>query len=95
MKCTQEKAVIDLCVRNGFAKKVVETYGVSRMVLYQWKRQLLRTGGSKTMLNDAIQTLNPEEHHIDHSNRGGHCHWSGWIERMEKTRLIRSKLLTE
>ena len=43
-----------------------------------------------TMLDDAIQTLNPDEHPIVHSDRGGHYRWPGWIERMEKAGLIRS-----
>ena len=45
----KEQAVIDLCARNGAAKDVAEAHGVSRVTLYEWKKQLLGTGGSTAM----------------------------------------------
>ena len=45
----KEQAVIDLCARNGSAKEVAEAHGVSRITLYEWKKQLLGTGGSTVM----------------------------------------------
>ena len=44
IKCPQEKkeqAVIDFCARQGSAQTVAETYDVSRVSLYKWKKQLL------------------------------------------------------
>ena len=49
IKCSQEKkekAVIDLCARNGSAQEVAKNHGVSREVLYKWEKQLLGLGGS-------------------------------------------------
>ena len=43
-----------------------------------------------TMLDKAIATLGKDEHPIVHSDRGAHYRWPGWIERMEKSGLIRS-----
>lgn len=43
-----------------------------------------------TMLDNAINTLSSGEHPIVHSDRGAHYRWPGWIERMEKSKLIRS-----
>ena len=43
-----------------------------------------------TMLDNAICTLNKNEHPIVHSDRGCHYRWPGWIERMEKAGLTRS-----
>lgn len=37
----KEQAVIDLCARNGSAAEVAQRHGVSRVTLYQWKKQLL------------------------------------------------------
>lgn len=37
----KEQAVIDLCARNGSAIEVAQRHGVSRVTLYQWKKQLL------------------------------------------------------
>ena len=45
----KEQAVLDLCARNGSAKEVAEAHGVSRITLYEWKKQLLGTGGSTAM----------------------------------------------
>ncbi len=42
------------------------------------------------MLDLAIETLGDEEKPILHSDRGGHYRWPGWLERIEKTGLIRS-----
>lgn len=42
-----------------------------------------------TMLNHAISQLNSDEHPIIHSDRGCHYRWPGWIERMDKAKLIR------
>lgn len=43
-----------------------------------------------TMLDNAISTLKSCEHPIIHSDRGAHYRWSGWIERMNEAKLIRS-----
>ena len=43
-----------------------------------------------TMLDEAIQTLNENEHPIVHSDRGAHYRWPGWIERMDAAELTRS-----
>ena len=45
----KEQAVIDLCARNGSAKDVAEAHGVSRVTLYEWKKQVLGTGGCTIM----------------------------------------------
>ena len=43
-----------------------------------------------TMLDNAIGTLNENEHPIVHSDRGAHYRWPGGIERMENAGLTRS-----
>ena len=43
-----------------------------------------------SMLDEAILSLNDEEHPIIHSDRGAHYRWPGWIERMERAGLTRS-----
>lgn len=43
-----------------------------------------------SMLDNAIRTLNPNEHPLVHSDRGCHYRWSGWIERMNNAGLTRS-----
>lgn len=43
-----------------------------------------------TMLEMAIETLEPSERPIVHSDRGCHYRWPGWIERMEAAGLTRS-----
>lgn len=43
-----------------------------------------------SMLDEAILSLNDEEHLIIHSDRGAHYRWPGWIERMERVGLTRS-----
>ena len=45
----KEQAVIDLCARNGTAKEIAEAHGVSCVVLYRWRKQLLGSGGSTVM----------------------------------------------
>ncbi len=48
LSCEQkEEAVLDLCSRDGPAKEVAATYGVSRTALYKWKNGLL---GKEPML---------------------------------------------
>jgi len=42
------------------------------------------------MLDIATTTLRNGEYPIVHSDRGGHYRWPGWINRMEKSGLIRS-----
>lgn len=37
----KEQAVIDLCARAGSAREIAESHGVSRVTLYEWKKQLL------------------------------------------------------
>lgn len=43
-----------------------------------------------TMLDNAIAQLDNGEKPIVHSDRGCHYRWPGWIERMNKAKLIRS-----
>lgn len=43
-----------------------------------------------TMLDNAIAQLDDGEKPIVHSDRGCHYRWPGWIERMNKAKLIRS-----
>lgn len=45
----KEKAVISLCSRSKPAKEVADEIGVSREVLYNWKRQLLKEGREPKM----------------------------------------------
>ena len=45
----KEQAVISLCSRSSPAKEVANEIGVSREVLYNWKRQLLIEGCDQTM----------------------------------------------
>ncbi|MCK9471896.1 MAG: hypothetical protein M0Q88_09110 [Bacilli bacterium] len=42
------------------------------------------------MLDEAVLSLNENENPIIHSDCGCHFRWLGWIERIEKARLIRS-----
>ena len=49
----KEQAVIDLCARAGSAKEIAETHGVSRITLYEWKKQLLGGGKSAAMPRNA------------------------------------------
>ena len=43
-----------------------------------------------SMLDNAINKLDKNEHPIVHSDRGCHYRWPGWIERMDNANLIRS-----
>ena len=43
-----------------------------------------------TMLDNVISTLLDNEHPIVHSDRDCHYRWLGWINRMNKAKLIRS-----
>lgn len=43
-----------------------------------------------SMLDMATSTLSEQERPILHSDRGGHYRWSGWLERIEQSGLIRS-----
>lgn len=43
-----------------------------------------------SMLDDALGLLSDSEKPILHSDRGCHYRWPGWIERMERSGLIRS-----
>lgn len=43
-----------------------------------------------TMLSDAINTLEPNEQPLVHSDRGCHYRWPGWISLIEKANLSRS-----
>lgn len=45
----KEQAVIDLCARNRSAEEVAQRHGVSRVTLYQWKKQLLSQEQCVTM----------------------------------------------
>ena len=42
------------------------------------------------MLEDAFGTLLPSEHPLEHTDRGCHYRWTGWIERMQAAGLTRS-----
>lgn len=59
----KEQAVIDLCSRAGSAKEIAEAHGVSRITLYEWKKQLLG-GGNRTIMpkkRDAVKTKCPDK----------------------------------
>lgn len=43
-----------------------------------------------SMLDNAINLLTPNEKPILHTDRGAHYRWTGWIERMDKSGLVRS-----
>lgn len=43
-----------------------------------------------SMLKDAVDTLNSNEHPLIHTDRGCHYRWPGWISGMEDAGLIRS-----
>ena len=45
----KRRAVIDLCSRSSAAESVAKSVGVSRQVLYMWKRKLLEKGVSTAM----------------------------------------------
>ena len=45
----KEQAVIDLCARVGSAREIAELHGVSRVTLYEWKKQLLGGEGHASM----------------------------------------------
>ena len=49
----KEQAVIDLCARAGSAKEIAQAHGVSRITLYEWKKQLLGGGKSAAMPQNA------------------------------------------
>lgn len=43
-----------------------------------------------SMLDDAISTLNDNEHPLDDKDRDCHYRWTGWISRMENAGLQRT-----
>lgn len=43
-----------------------------------------------TMLDYAVQTLQPGEHPVIHSDRGSHYRWPEWIRRTDNAKLTRS-----
>lgn len=43
-----------------------------------------------TMLDHAVQTLQPGEHPVIHSDRGSHYRWPEWIRRTDNAKLTRS-----
>ena len=43
-----------------------------------------------TMLDHAVQTLQPGEYPVIHSDRGSHYRWPEWIRRTENAKLTRS-----
>lgn len=43
-----------------------------------------------SMLDNAINLLTPNEKPILHTDRGAHYRWTGWIERMDESGLVRS-----
>jgi len=42
-----------------------------------------------TMLDHAVQTLQPDERPVTHSERGSHYRWPEWIRRIDSARLVR------
>lgn len=55
----KEQAVISLCSRNKPAKEVAQEIGVSRVVLYSWKRQLLKEGSIRPMTKQNKASITP------------------------------------
>lgn len=43
-----------------------------------------------TMLDHAVQTLQPGEQPVIHTDRGSHYRWPGWIRRVDNAKLTRS-----
>ncbi len=43
-----------------------------------------------TMLDHAVQTLQPDEHPVIHSDGGAHYRWPEWIRRTDNAKLVRS-----
>ncbi len=57
----KQDAVISLCSRDGSAKKVAETIGVSRARLYNWKTKMLGKGGNKVQKDKQETSLSEEK----------------------------------
>ena len=56
----KEQAVIDLCSRAGSAKEIADQHGVSRVTLYEWKKQLLGKERACTMPRQKKCDLKPQ-----------------------------------
>lgn len=57
----KEQAVIDLCSRAGSAKEIADRHGVSRVTLYEWKKQLLGEERSCSMPRQKPHTAKVSE----------------------------------
>ena len=55
----KEQAVIDLCSRAGTAKEIAAQHSVSRITLYEWKKQLLGKERSCAMSRQIKRDLEP------------------------------------
>lgn len=65
----KEQAVISLCSRSKSAREVANEIGVSREVLYNWKRQLLSEGRERTMTKkDKVSKASTNNEHEDQTN---------------------------
>lgn len=53
----KEQAVVDLCTRSGSAQDVAEQHGVSRYMLYNWKKQLLGDRSAAKMKQEPKMSL--------------------------------------
>lgn len=57
----KREAVIDLCSRNGSANDIAQSHGVSRVTLYEWKKQLLDKEQGTAMPKKNGSALSNEE----------------------------------
>ena len=57
----KEQTVIDLCSRAGSAKEIADQHGVSRVTLYEWKKQLLGKERSCAMPRQKKCDLKPQD----------------------------------
>lgn len=53
----KKDAVLSLCTRDTSAKKVADKFGVSRVSLYKWRKELLGKQGERTMDKEAKHEL--------------------------------------
>ena len=57
----KDQAVIDLCSRAGTSKEIADQHGVSRVTLYEWKKQLLGQERSCAMSRQKKYDLEPHK----------------------------------
>ena len=57
----KRQAVVDLCARNGSAIQIARSHGVSRVTLYEWKKQLLDKEQCAVMSKKNESTFTSEE----------------------------------